>query len=227
MATTSAAPTRAGDEVVPLLRGLLHAYAFCAALVAAPLLVMLAPSGAARASAVIYGAALCALFAISALYHRWRWDPRWRPLLRRLDHSTIYVFIAASATPLALLVLSGTLQTVVLISAWLGALGGIAMTIAWIDAPRALVALSYVLVGWAAVAGIPQIIDRLPLAPLLLLAAGALLYMTGAAVYATRRPDPWPTIFGFHEVFHGLVLAAAAAHFATMIAWVVPGAPAG
>lgn len=227
MATTSTAPTRTRDEVVPLLRGLLHAYAFCAALVAAPLLVMLAPTSAARTSAVIYGTALCALFAISALYHRWRWDPRWRPLLRRLDHSTIYIFIAASATPLALLILSGTLQTVVLISAWLGALGGIAMTLAWIDAPRALVALSYVLLGSAAVAGAPQIIARLPLAPLLLLAAGALLYMTGAAVYATRRPDPWPAIFGFHEIFHGLVLAAAATHFATMIGWVITGAPAG
>ena len=156
MATTSAAPSRTSNEVVPHLRGLLHAYAFGAALVAAPLLVMVAPTSAARASAVIYGSALCALSRSAPLYHRWRWDPRWRPMLRCLDHSTIYIFIPASATPLALHILSGTLQAVVLINAWLGALGGIAMTLAWNDAPRALVALSYVLLGSAAVAGGPQ-----------------------------------------------------------------------
>ena len=214
----------AAEELVPLLRGLLHLYAFGAALVAAPILVLLAPTPAARAAAVVYGGALCALFAISALYHRWRWDQRWRPLLRRLDHGTIYIFIAASATPLALLVLDGTLQMVVLVSAWTGAFAGIAMTVAWIDAPRALVALSYVIVGWAAIAGVPQIIERLTLTPLLLLAAGALLYAVGAAVYATRRPNPWPATFGFHEIFHALVVAAAASHFITMIGWVIPRA---
>jgi hemolysin III len=218
-------PTGAtAEELLPLLRGLLHAYAFCAALAAAPLLVLAAPTGTARTAAAIYGGALCALFAISALYHRWRWDPRWRPLLRRLDHSTIYIFIAASTTPLALLVLSGAMQSLVLAGAWLGALGGVAMSAAWIDAPRGLVALSYVLVGWAAAAGAPQIIDRLSVAPLVLLALGALLYLLGAVVYATRRPDPWPSIFGFHEIFHGLVIAASATHFATMAGWVVPGA---
>ena len=174
----------------------------------------------------IYGGALCSLFAISGLYHRWRWNPRWRPLLRRLDHSTIYLFIAASTTPVALLVLTDALQSIVLLTVWLGALAGIAMSAAWIDAPRGLVALSYVVVGCAATAGFPQLVVRLPLAPLLLLGLGGALYILGAGVYATRRPDPWPYSFGFHEVFHGLVVMAAASHFLAMIAWIVPRATA-
>lgn len=211
-------------ELIPRLRGQLHAYAFWGALIAASALVALAPSGTPRAACAIYGAALCALFAISALYHGWRWNPRWRPLLRRLDHSTIHIFIAASTTPLAVLVLSGDLQTFVLACSWIGALGGIVLSVAWIDAPRALVSLSYVLVGWGALVGIPQMLDRLPATPLLLLAIGALLYIAGAAVYATRRPDPWPRVFGFHEVFHGLVVAAAIVHFVAMARWIVPAA---
>ena len=225
-ATTTTSTSSTPEPPIPLLRGRLHAYTFWGALIAASTLVTLAPSGTARAACAVYGAALCALFAISALYHRWRWNPRWRPLLRRLDHSTIHIFIAASTTPLALLVLSGRLQIFVLACSWLGALGGITLSLAWIDAPRALVALSYVLVGWGALVGIPQMRDRLPATPLLLLAAGALLYIAGAAVYATQRPNPWPRVFGFHEVFHGLVVAAAITHFITMAGWIVPGAPA-
>ena len=221
MATPSQS-TAAPAELIPLLRGRLHAYAFWGALIPAAALVALAPSSTARAVCAIYGFALCALFAISALYHRWRWNPRWRPLLRRLDHSTIHIFIAASTTPLAVLVLSGDLQTFVLVCSWIGALGGIILSVAWIDAPRALVSLSYVLVGCGALVGIPQMLDRLPAAPLVLLAVGALLYIAGAAVYAARRPNPWPCVFGFHEVFHGLVVAAAITHFITVARWIVP-----
>ena len=213
------------EEVIPSWRGLLHAYAFWLALVAGAVLIARAPSGHARVACVIYGVGMCTLFAVSGLYHRWRWDPRWRPLLRRLDHSTIFVFIAASTTPVGLLVLTGPLQIGVLLAVWLGALAGIAMTAAWIDAPRGIVAISYVAVGCAATAGVPQIAARLPLTPLLLLAAGGALYIAGATVYATRRPDPWPARFGFHEVFHTLVIAAAASHFVAMIAWVAPATP--
>ncbi|MBE2314605.1 hemolysin III family protein [Solirubrobacter sp. CPCC 204708] len=222
MATSSST----AEELIPRMRGRLHVYAFWCALIAAGVLMALAPSGAARTACAVYGTALCALFAVSALYHRWRWDPRWRPILRRLDHSTIHVFIAASTTPLAVLVLDGRLQTFVLACAWTGALGGIALSLAWIDAPRALVAASYVLVGWAALAAIPRLPEQLPTVPLLLLAAGAALYIVGAAVYAVRRPDPWPAVFGFHEVFHGLVVVAAASHFAAFAGWIVPGGPA-
>jgi hemolysin III len=214
------------EELVPMLRGVMHAYAFWAALVAGIVLVAIAPGGQARLAAVIYGVGLCALFACSALYHRWRWDPRWRPLLRRLDHSTIFLFIAASSTPFALLVLDGTMQIVVLACAWGGAAAGIAMSVAWIDAPRVLVAVSYIAVGWAGVAGFPQFVERLDVAPLVLLATGGVLYMIGAVVYALRRPNPWPRVFGFHEVFHTLVVAAAVVHFVSIAGWVVPGAPA-
>ena len=214
------------NEIVPTWRGLLHAYAFWLALAAAATLVALAPTPGARAASVVYGTGLCALFAISGLYHRWHGDPRWRPLLRRLDHSTIFLFIAASTTPIAVLVLTSPLRTVVLATVWLGALGGIAMSAAWIDAPRGLVALSYVTVGCAAGVGLPQLLARLSLTPLLLLAVGSALYVVGAAVYATRKPNPWPGRFGFHEVFHSLVIAAAASHFLAMIAWIVPGASA-
>ena len=220
----STSPLTPDAEVIPTWRGLLHAYAFWCALASAICLMAVAPSPQARVASGIYGAGLCALFAISGLYHRWRWNPRWRPLLRRLDHSTIFLFIAASTTPVALLVLTAPLRATVLLSVWLGALAGIAMSATWIDAPRGLVALSYVIVGCASAAGLPELVERLPLGPLLLLGLGSVLYVLGAAVYATRRPDPWPQVFGFHEVFHALVILAAASHFLALVVWIVPGA---
>ena len=219
-----ATPSSTAEPLIPRMRGRLHVSAFWGALFAASALVALAPSGTARTACMIYGTALCTLFAVSALYHRWRWNPCWRPLLRRLDHSTIHIFIAASTTPLAMLTLDGRLQAFVLACAWAGALGGIALSLTWIDAPRALVAASYVLVGWAALAALPRLGEQLATAPLLLLAAGAVLYIAGAAVYATRRPNPWPAVFGFHEVFHGLVVIAAISHFVAFAGWIVPGA---
>jgi len=209
-------------ELVPGLRGITHAWAFWCALVAGCALALYAPSPTARTAALVYGGGMCALFAASGLYHRWRWDPRWRPLLRRIDHSAIYVFIAASYTPIALLVLSGTLQVVVLASVWAGALGGVALSVAWITAPRTLVAASYLALGWVAVATTPQLAERLGVAPLLLLGTGGVLYSIGAVVYALRRPDPWPRTFGFHEVFHALVILAAVAHYVAMAGWVIP-----
>jgi hemolysin III len=209
------------DEVVPRLRGVTHAWALLGAVAGAVVLAALAPAGTARLAAIVYGAGLCALFAGSALYHRWRWSPRLRPLLRRIDHSTIFVFIASSYTPVALLVLEGSLRWVVLGVVWAGALAGVALSVAWITAPRVLVACAYVALGWVAVIATPQLIERLPTAPLVLLAAGGVLYSAGAAVYAARRPDPWPRVFGFHELFHAFVVAAAATHYAAMAGWVI------
>lgn len=219
------APT-ALDEVIPRLRGLLHAYAFYAAAIAAVALVAFAPTAQARVAAAIYGAGLCALFAASGLYHRWRWSPRWKPLLRRLDHSTIYIFIAASSTPIALLVLDGTMQIVVLASVWSGAALGIGFALAWIDAPRLLTAATYLAVGWAGVLAVPQVLREIGVGPFVLLLVGGVLYSAGATIYALRRPDPWPRVYGFHEIFHTLVIAAAVAHFIAMAVWVVPHAAA-
>jgi hemolysin III len=210
------------EELVPLLRGVLHLWAFWFALVAAVLLAVLAPAGTPRLAAIIYGSGLCLLFAGSATYHRWRWSPRLRPLLRRIDHSMIFVFIAASYTPVALLVLEGGLRWVVLAGVWAGALAGVALSVAWISAPRLLVACSYVALGWFAVISIPQLVARLPVAPLVLLLAGGLLYTAGAIVYAAQRPDPWPSTFGFHEIFHAFVILAALAHFVALAGWVIP-----
>jgi hemolysin III len=203
----------AREEVVPRLRGLLHAWAFWVALAAAGMLLVVAYDGRARIAAVIYGAGLCALFGASATYHRWRGHPRWKPILRRIDHSTIFLFIAASYTPIALLVLDGPLRTIVLISAWTGALAGVVMSVAWIDAPRALVAACYVAVGWVAIVAMPQLLEHRGVVVPVLLLIGGLLYSLGAAAYATKRPNPWPRTFGFHEVFHTLVIAAALVHF--------------
>jgi hemolysin III len=212
------------EEVVPKLRGVSHAVSFWLALVAVVILVILSPSALARVASSVYGAGLCALFAGSALYHRWRWDPRWRPLLRRIDHSTIFVFIAASNTPVALLVLDGPLQVVVLVAVWVGALAGVVFSVAWITAPRVLTAATYLLLGWMGVLAIPDLVRELSAAPLVLLVAGGALYTIGAIVYALRRPNPWPHTFGFHEIFHAFVIAAAVAHFVAMAGWVVPGA---
>jgi hemolysin III len=209
-------------ELVPMLRGVSHAVAFWIAAAAAATLAALAPTATARVSALVYGAGLCALFAASATYHRWRWSDRWRPLLRRIDHSTIFVFIAASYTPVALLVMHGSLRWVLLAAVWTGALGGVVLSVAWITAPRVLQAGCYLALGWVAVVALPQLLGRLGVAPLVLLGVGGLLYSAGAIVYATKRPNPWPRVFGFHELFHAFVIAAAAVHFVAMAGWIIP-----
>ncbi|MBE2315301.1 hemolysin III family protein [Solirubrobacter sp. CPCC 204708] len=207
---------------IPRLRGVSHAYAFFFALVAAVCLIVFTPGGAPRMAAAVYGAGLCAVFGGSGLYHRWRWNPRWRPILRRVDHSTIYLFIAASYTPVGMLVLSGTVQWIVLITVWSGALAGVTLSVAWINAPRAICALCYVALGWVAVVAFPQMHAELPGIALVLLGLGGLFYTVGAIIYALGRPNPWPAVFGFHEIFHVFVILAAITHFITMAGWIVP-----
>src|SRR4051812_3275945 len=172
---------------IPRLRGVTHAYAFWLALVAACALVVLTPAGAPRLSALIYGAGLCALFGGSGLYHRWRWHPRWRPLLRRVDHSTIFLFIAASYTPVGMLVLSGTVRWAVLVTVWAGALLGVTFSVAWISARGAVCACLYVALGWVAVIAFPQMSSELPALPLLLIGGGGVLYTVGAVIFALGR----------------------------------------
>jgi hemolysin III len=210
------------EELRPLLRGVTHAYAFWVALAAALVLTALVPAGTPRVASVVYGIGLCGLFAASGTYHRWRWNPRWRPLLRRIDHSTIFIFIAASYTPVALLVMHGTLRWVILAAVWSGAIIGVVLSVAWITAPRVLSAACYLALGWTVVFALPQMLDALDVAPLVLLGVGGLFYTLGAIVYATKRPNPWPSTFGFHEVFHALVILAAAVQFIALAGWVFP-----
>ena len=211
-----------GTDLIPQLRGVLHQWAFWFALAAATTLVTLAPGGVARIAALVYGAGLCLMLAASALYHRLECSPQVRSLLCRMDHGAIYLFMAASYTPVGLLVLDGTLRWVVLGSVWGGCLAGVALSVAWVTAPRVLFALTYVALGWVIVIAFPQLTSELDVAPLVLFGAGGVLYSAGAAIYALRRPDPWPSTFGFHEIFHALVVAAAVIHFVAMAGWVIP-----
>jgi hemolysin III len=226
---TEAAPQRPlppGPRLVkPRLRGVSHQWAFFVSCAIGAALVIAAPSGTPRLAAGIYALSVAALFGVSALYHRITWASaaarRW---MRRLDHSAIFVLIAGSYTPFALLVLDGALSTVILIVVWAGALGGILLKLVWIDAPKLLTAIVYVALGWVAVAAFPDLIEELGVTGTALVVAGGLLYTAGALVYAFRRPDPVPTVFGYHEVFHALVIVAAALQYAVVAFYVLPGA---
>jgi hemolysin III len=199
-----------------------HQWSFFVALIAGATLVVLAPAGRATAASAIYAVALAGLLGTSALYHRVTWQPRARAWLRRLDHSMIFVLIAGTYTPFALLVLDNPLRTVVLVGVWSGALAGIVFTLVWADAPKWLTAATYVALGWFSIVAIPQITARAGLGALALLALGGIAYTAGAFVYASRRPDPRPATFGYHEIFHVLVVVAAAAHFTAVAAFAVP-----
>jgi hemolysin III len=210
------------SELVPVMRGVTHFWAFWCALAATIPLVALAPGGSARGAAIVYGSGMCVLFAGSATFHRMRCGPRLRSLLCRIDHSAIFIFIAASYTPVTLLVLDGPLGWTLFAAVWAGALAGVTLSMAWISAPRVLFAGTYVALGWVAIVAMPELVSTLPATPLILIAAGGVLYTAGAVVYARRRPDPWPDVFGFHEVFHALVIVAAALHFVAMAGWIIP-----
>jgi hemolysin III len=209
----------------PRLRGVSHQWAFFVSLVTGTALILSAPTGKAAFVAAIYAVTVAGLFGTSALYHRITWASaaarRW---MRRLDHSIIFLLIAGTYTPFAVLSLDGAVATVILVAVWTGAAAGIVMKLFWIDAPKWLVALTYVALGWVAVAAFPQLLSDVGVTATTLVAVGGLLYTVGAVVYARRRPDPVPTVFGYHEVFHALVIAAAAVQFAAVAFFVVPGA---
>jgi len=208
--------------VKPKLRGVSHQYAFFVSLGCGVVLILAASGGRARLAASIYAVAVSALLGTSALYHRVTWRPNARRWMRRLDHSMIFVMIAGTYTPVALLALKGSLASAILIVLWVGALAGVVFKLLWIDAPKWLLAAIYVALGLvsAAVFGeLPAAIGWLGVAGL---ASGGLLYMVGAIVYASGRPNPWPKVFGYHEVFHALVLAAAALQYAVIAFAVIP-----
>jgi hemolysin III len=197
----------------PLLRGVSHEIAAGVALAGLVALVLLAPGPRGRVAALVYGLSLVALFSVSALYHRPTWSPRARLWMRRLDHSAIFLLIAGTFTPLCLL-LGDTRARTMLAVVWAGAGLGILRALVWPRAPRVVATALYLLLGWAAVPLVPAMYRALGGASLALLAAGGVLYSVGAVIYATRRPDPFPRVFGYHEVFHALVIAAAGLHFA-------------
>jgi hemolysin III len=208
----------------PKLRGVSHQWAFFVSIFTGAVLILLAPNGEAMMAASIYAVSVMALFGTSALYHRINWRSlsarRW---MRRLDHSMIFVLIAGTYTPFALLALDGAVATAILIVVWSGAAAGVVLQLCWVDAPRLLSAIVYVAMGWVALAAFPQMIDKIGITGTALVAAGGLLYSVGAGIYAFKRPNPVPKVFGYHEVFHALVIAAAALHYAVVALIVLPG----
>jgi hemolysin III len=209
------APTRMrpSDLGKPVLRGWLHAYAFFVAAVAGIVMTVLAATVSDRPGAgistAIYSVTICALFGTSALYHRRVWSDRWYPIMRRLDHSMIFLFIAGTYTPFAVLLLPRTKATVILAVVWTGAVLGIGLKMIWPYAPRWVSAPLYVALGWVAIAVLPDILARGGPAALVLLLTGGAWYTIGAVCYALRRPNPWPGVFGHHEVFHACTIIAA------------------
>jgi hemolysin III len=208
----------------PRLRGVFHQWACACSAPLCLLLVVVAGSARARIALSVYAVSLVGLFGVSALYHRINWRSLTaRDWMRRLDHSMIYVLIAGSYTPFALLVLHGPEAIVILIAVWSGALLGIAFNLVWSGAPAWLRSALYILLGWAAVAALPELGAAIGIGGLSLLALGGVLYTLGAVVYAVRRPDPVPAVFGYHEVFHILVIAAAAIQYVVIAFWTVSG----
>jgi hemolysin III len=217
----------AAEELIartkPKLRGVTHEWAFFISLVAGAALIIAAPSGQSRIAMAIYAFSLSGLLGTSALYHRVNWRrPEIRRWMRRLDHSMIFLLIAGTVTPFALLVMSGPLADALLIAVWAGALGGIVVELIWVDAPKWVSTIVYLAVGWIGLLGFPAIVVAAGVGAGALIAAGGVLYTAGAVVYARQRPDPNPAVFGYHEIFHVLVIAAATAHFAAIAIYALP-----
>lgn len=201
----------------PLLRGSLHHSAAWYALGAGSVLVAMASDRKSAVSAGIYALSLVTLFAISAIYHRVQWKAEGtRALMRRADHASIFVLIAGTYTPISVLSIGGDAGRRLLILIWTGAVAGILLSLLWVKAPKALVAAVAVAVGWTIV---PYFADvkRLLGGGVWLILAGGIAYTVGAIIYALKRPDPWPRVFGYHEVFHALTLIGALLHFAVIV----------
>jgi hemolysin III len=201
------------DAVKPRLRGWLHAGMAPLALAAGIVLICLAATSAGVVGGAIFLAASVLLFGISGLYHRGTWGTRGTAILRRVDHSNIYVFIAATYTPLALILLSGTSRVVILTLIWSAALGGLLFRLFWLSAPRRLYTALYIVMGWTALGWLGAFYDAAGLAVLILIIAGGLCYTFGAVVYARRRPNPSPAWFGYHEIFHVGTIAGFVCHY--------------
>ncbi|MFF1649811.1 hemolysin III family protein [Streptomyces sp. NPDC058240] len=221
MTAAAAEPASAGLEPAesdtvpakPRMRGWLHAGMFPAVIVAGVALIAFTDSALGRIACGIYTLTACLLFGVSALYHRGTWGPRGEAVLRRLDHANIFLIIAGTYTPLALLLLPKSTGTPLLWAVWAAALAGIAFRVFWVGAPRWLYTPCYIAMGWAAVFFLPDFLRTGGIAVLVLVVVGGLLYSAGGVIYGIKRPNPSPRWFGFHEVFHSLTLAAFVVHY--------------
>ncbi|HSJ50963.1 MAG TPA: hemolysin III family protein [Actinomycetota bacterium] len=204
----------------PRLRGRIHQVAFFVSIPSGLALVLLAEGVAATAVTAVYASSLTAVFGTSAAYHRGSWSERVLSWMKRLDHSLIFVLIAGSYTPVAVLVLSGPWEVVLLATAWAGAAVGITLKMVKPHGLAVVSSVLYMALGWLALVALPQLIDGMTLPELVLMVAGGCLYTVGAIVFAARRPNPRPAVFGYHEVWHAFMVAAASCHYA-MIALVL------
>jgi hemolysin III len=204
---------RVEAAVKPHLRGVLHEVAFAISLVTGTAIVCLASGTRQVTAATIYAASVCLLFGTSAAYHRGHWGPRMHALMARLDHSMIFVLIAGTYTPIALVLLEGWLRWVVFGAVWGGAAAGILARNVLRSPPRWVFVMLYLVLGWVAVGVIPQILDKGGVAVFVLVIVGGIFYSLGAVVYARKKPNPSPRWFGFHEVFHAFTLAAFISHY--------------
>jgi hemolysin III len=208
--------------VKPLLRGWLHFWSFWVSVATGASLIAVAATVSARAGigTAVYGATVLGLFGVSALYHRHTWSsPRARTMMKRLDHSMIFVFIAGTYTPFALLAVPGTAGHAVLAVVWAGAVGGVALKTLWPHAPRWIGVPIYVALGWVAVFVLPDLLHHGGVATLVLLLVGGVLYTLGGVCYAAKWPDRWSTVFGYHEFFHAATVLAAICHYVAI--WLV------
>ena len=210
------------DEIKPRLRGISHALAFVASLPLGLALVLEADTGLQDVAAIVFATSVATMFGASALYHWLNQPAKHRRWLRRLDHAGVYGLIAGTYTPFGLLVLRGDWRIVVLAIVWSGAFAAILLKFVWLDAPQWLSAAIAIALGWVAVVAAPQLVDRIGLAGSLLVLAGGLAYTAGALVYALRRPNPYPAVFGFHEIFHVLVIGAVACQYSAVAFYVLP-----
>jgi len=206
--------------VKPRLRGVIHEVAFFVSLASGAWLVWAAPTTSSALICLVYACSISLLFGVSALFHRHTWGPVGRRRMRRADHSTIFIAIAGSYTAVAGIALSGWARTALLLIVWIGAIAGITLRQVWLDAPKWVIALPYVVVGWAAVVVLPQLYRALGSTGFVLLLIGGLAYSAGAVVYALKKPNPVSGVFGYHEVFHACTIAGAVFHF-VVIAWFV------
>jgi hemolysin III len=220
-----AAAVAAVAAVKPRLRGWIHAGTFPLVLAAGIVLVVLAPGGKARIGSLIFAVTADLLFGTSAVYHRGNWSEPVRGLLKRMDHSNIFLIIAGTYTPFALLLLPAAQMRGLLLIAWIGAIGGVLFRVFWVGAPRWLYTPIYVALGWVAVFYLKPLYEAGGIAVVSLIAVGGLLYTLGAVVYGTKRPNPSPRWFGFHEVFHVLTVAAFVVHYIAVSMAVYASAP--
>ena len=205
----------------PVLRGVFHQIGFSVSLVVGTLLIVGAGGARQHVAAAVFAAAVAACFGTSALYHRVTWTPELRLWMRRVDHAGVYLLIAGTYTPVCLLVLTGAWRWAVLAVVWAGAAAAAIFKFIWVDAPKWLAATIGITLGWVGVAVLPQLATRLNPAAVALLGAGGLLYTAGAVVYARRRPDPLPAVFGYHEVFHVLTLVAVSCQYVAIAFFII------